>query len=155
MASELSYKITISNNLTEKEGIKILKENDKSVFEVDSEVKKEILRYFGLDNKYIRSFDLIRLKNYKTLNAINNEIIIENLENIELIELKTTKKKLKNFPRGFFFGATQNEFDIANLLGDTYKFCFISLSCNSFQYMSLLELERIIKNKRIQYQINL
>lgn len=76
---------------------------------------------------------------------------------LTLIELKTTQKKLINNPDGFFFGATENEFNLAQTLGMRYMFCFISLHAESAKYICLTldELEPRIKTKRIQYQINL
>jgi hypothetical protein len=87
------------------------------------------------------------------------EEIIEfnNPEEITLVELKTTKKKHNNLPNGFFFGATESEFSIAKQLGDAYMFCFVSLHEESkgFVMLTLDQLNKIIKTKRIQYQINL
>ena len=45
-----------------------------------------------------------------TIEAIN----IDDIEVINFIELKSTQKKLLNNPSKFFFGATQNEFDLEN-----------------------------------------
>lgn len=86
----------------------------------------------------------------------SNEIEL-NKNNICLIELKTTKKKLIDNPKGFFFGATKNEFDLAKELGIYYRFCFVSLHNESKGYcvLTLDEVENLIKTKRIQYQINL
>ena len=72
------------------------------------------------------------------------------------MELKTTKKKLPNNLNGFFFGATENEFNLAKLLGNQYLFCFVCLHSESMSYkfMRLYEMEEMIKTKRIQYQIN-
>jgi hypothetical protein len=74
-----------------------------------------------------------------------------------LVELKTTKKYLPNNPRGFFFGATENEFNFGEILGDKFRFCFVSLheKGSSFALLTIEELDLIIRNKRIQYQINL
>jgi hypothetical protein len=73
------------------------------------------------------------------------------------VELKTTKKKLPNLPKGFFFGATQSEFEIAEKLGDKYKFCFVSLheETKGYVLITLEKLNKIIRTKRIQFQINL
>ena len=82
---------------------------------------------------------------------------MSSINEITLIEIKSTKKKLENNPYGFFFGATENEFDIALKLGNKYKFCFVCLHPDTTNYVTLTtkELDKIIKNKRIQYQINL
>ena len=74
-----------------------------------------------------------------------------------LVELKTTRKYLPESPKGFFFGATENEFKLAAELGDRYHFCFVCLHPDSLGYslLGLSELEPMIRTKRTQYQINL
>lgn len=85
------------------------------------------------------------------------EVIKTHLDEIYLVELKTTRKYLPENPKGFFFGATQNEFDFGERLGDKYRFCFVCLHPDSPSYamLSVPELEAIMRTKRIQYQINL
>jgi len=154
MASAKSYKITLNNNNTEKEAVSFLIESNPSFIEPDIESRKEILKYFGLSSKYIRAFDLIQVDGH---NNNEEEFILNNKDKITLIEIKSTKKRLENNPYGFFFGATENEFSIANRLGESYKFCFVCLHPESKSYKTLtaIELDNITKNKRIQYQINL
>jgi len=79
------------------------------------------------------------------------------LEDIILVELKTTKKYLPQNSKGFFFGATENEFNFGKIFGCRYRFCFVSLNekGSSYAFLTLKELEERIKNRRIQYQINL
>ena len=154
MASAQSYEITLKNNTTEKEAILFLMENNPSFIEPDKKSRKAILEYFGLSSKFIRAFDLIQVDGH-----INSEdkFILSPLDKITLIEIKSTKKKLENNPYGFFFGATENEFAIANKLGENYKFCFVCLHPDTKSYVTLSssEVDDITKNKRIQYQINL
>lgn len=108
----------------------------------------------GIDKKYARAFDLILIPGHTNLEQV---IQFQRAEDIILVELKTTKKKLVNLPSGFFFGATESEFALAKQLGCRYKFCFVSLHIESKNYvlLTLDELNNIIKTKRIQYQINL
>lgn len=156
MSGNASFVITLSNNITEKEGIKHLVANNKGFFEVDKNSKKKILSLLQLDSKYSRAFDLIHIPNLYNVKFDQNSIEAH-LDDIILVELKTTKKYLPQNPKGFFFGATENEFNFAEQLGDRFKFCFVSLHKNSvsFSMLSLSELQGIIKNKRIQFQINL
>ena len=88
---------------------------------------------------------------------VNTEFVQTYLEDIILVELKTTKKYLPENPKGFFFGATENEFNFGKILGSRFRFCFVSLNekGSSFAFLTLGELEERIKNRRIQYQINL
>ena len=154
MASNKSYTITLSNNISEKEALKYLIECDDNFINPDKESRKLIMEFLGIDKRYSRAFDLILIPGKTNLSSIIN---LEKTDEIILVELKTTKKKLNNLPSGFFFGATQNEFDLAAKLGNKYKFCFVSLHTDSIGYtlLTLEELEKIIKTKRVQYQINL
>lgn len=154
MAYSHSYKITLENNVSEKEAINYLLKTDLNFINPDKTSRKLIFESIGIDKKYSKSFDLILIPGFTNLVEI---IELENFNQITFVELKTTKKYLPELPKGFFFGATQNEFDFAEKLGDRFKFCFVSLhdANKSFKLLSLKELENLIKTKRIQYQINL
>lgn len=153
MSSDHSYKITLSNNKTEKQAIDYLMNINKDFLLPTTEGRKQILTALGIDKKYSRTFDLFLLPGHQNSEP---ELEITNVDNITLIELKTTQKFLPSMPKGFFFGTTQNEFDLAETLGDKYKFCFVSLHPDSICYslVSLQELNSMIVTKRVQYQIN-
>jgi hypothetical protein len=153
MASVHSYKITFSNNLTEKEGIDFVLSRDQLLRLPTKQSRKDILEILELPNSFSRAFDLILLS---TNIDGSSEITIESKSEITLVELKTTKKKLPNNPAGFFFGATENEFKLARIMGDQYLFCFVCLHPDSmsFKYMKLSEVEKMIRTQRVQYQIN-
>ncbi|NTU73785.1 hypothetical protein HGB07_06510, partial [Candidatus Roizmanbacteria bacterium] len=114
--------------------------------------RKCILQVLGLPATFSRAFDLV-LFPAPYAGAID-EI---SLADAKLVELKTTKKPLPNNPDGFFFGATENEFELARRLGDRSRFCFVSLHEDSKGHalLTLDELEGRIRTKRVQYQINL
>ena len=154
MAVSTSHTITIRNNISEKEGIQYILDNYKDMFNPDAKVRKELLKRFNIEQRFAKAFDLIQIPGSD--NSIE-EINIDEIDVINFIELKTTKKKLLNNPSKFFFGATQNEFDLADQLGDKYKFCFVSLheESKSACFLSKEEVFSIIQNKRIQFQINL
>ncbi len=154
MASEYSYTITLENNKSEKEAIRYLVESDKNFINPNKESRKLIMEILGVNKKYSRAFDLVLIPGHTNL---ENIIKLKNSSDIILVELKTTKKKLINNPRGFFFGATKNEFDLAESLNEKFKFCFVSLhhESKSYKLLTLNELNEIIRTKRIQYQINL
>lgn len=154
MAYNHSYTITVDNNLSEKETISFLLSTDINFINPDKESRKIIMNLLKIDKKFARAFDLILIPGHTNLEQI---ITLQNVENIILIELKTTKKRLLNNPKGFFFAATESEFKLGTQLGDNYKFCFVSLHPESKGYTLLTfdELNLIIKTKRIQFQINL
>ena len=156
MSRKHSFKLTLSNNATEKEGVLYLLENQTGFFRIDLSAKKELLDRLEISHKYLQSFDLIFVPELDG-RVVNNEFIEIHLEDILIVELKTTKKYLPENPKGFFFGATENEFNFGELLGDKFRFCFVCLNPRSPSYkmLTLIELEKIIRNKRIQFQINL
>jgi hypothetical protein len=75
--------------------------------------------------------------------------------------MKTTKKAIKDENlNGFFFGATEREYAMARALGDKYVFAFVVLNSDNvhsrpfFILLTLNEVERRTRAKRIQYQVN-
>jgi hypothetical protein len=156
MSTAKSFKITISNNLTEKEGIKYLLDKQSGYFKVDLDTKKSLLDMLEIPRNFLQSFDLIYISKLAG-SKFQADTLETSLDEILFIELKTTKKFLPENPKGFFFGATENEFKFAKLLGDKFRFCFVCLNEKSLSHsvLTLDELESIIKAKRIQYQINL
>jgi len=154
MASPRSYSITLENNKTENEAVAYVMAQDACFINPDKKSRKRIMEALGLNTRYARAFDLVRVKNTISSSGV---IDVSRPEDLTLIELKTTQKKLLNNPRGFFFGATKNEFDLAEKLGSRYQFCFVSLhsESRSFKLLNLLELKSLIKAQRVQYQINL
>lgn len=154
MANPHSYTITLDNNKSEKEAISFLLASNVNFLNPDKESRKVIMEMLGIDRKFSRAFDLVLIPGFTNLNEV---IRLNKTDQITLIELKTTKKKLDNLPKGFFFGATESEFTLAKQLGDNYQFCFVSIHEETKKYvlLTLEELNKIIKTKRIQFQINL
>lgn len=156
MSRKHSFLITVSNNITEKEGVNYLLENYTGFFKIDLATKKHLLDLLKIEQRYLQSFDLIYVP--EMVGKVADTGFVQTyLENILLVELKTTKKYLPENPKGFFFGATENEFNFGKILGTRFRFCFVSLNekGSSYALLTLDELEERIKNRRIQYQINL
>ena len=156
MSRKHSFILTLSNNVTEKEGVNYLMENHTGFFKIDLATKKELLNLLKIEHNFLQAFDLIYVPEMVS-KEVNSNFLHTYLEDIILVELKTTKKYLPENPKGFFFGATENEFKFGALLGDRFRFCFVSLNekGSSFSLQTIQELEKRIKNKRIQFQINL
>jgi hypothetical protein len=156
MSRKHSFVLTLSNNVTEKEGVNYLIEHHTGFFKIDLTTKRELLDLLNMSHKFLQAFDLIYVP--EMLGKVADANFIHTyLEDIILIELKTTKKFLPENPKGFFFGATENEFNFGILLGDRFRFCFVCLNQKSlsFALLTTQQLEKIIKNRRIQFQINL
>lgn len=156
MSRKQSFILTLSNNVTEKEGVNYLIEEQTGFFKIDLEMKKQLLDKVNIPHNYLQSFDMVFIPKLKGVN-FKQDYIETHLDEILFVELKTTKKHLPENPKGFFFGATENEFNFGKLLGDRFRFCFVCLNEKSPSYAMLTveELEKIIRNKRIQFQINL
>jgi hypothetical protein len=156
MSRKNSFVLTLSNNVTEKEGINFLIENYTGFFKIDLATKKELLDLLKIEHRFLQAFDLIYVPEMVG-KVVDSGFIQIYLDDIILIELKTTKKYLPENPKGFFFGATENEFNFGKILGSRFRFCFVSLNekGSSYAFLTLEELEGMIKNRRIQYQINL
>ena len=156
MSRKHSFILTLSNNITEKEGVNYIIENHTGFFKIDLSTKKELLDLLEISPKFLQSFDLIYIPDMVD-KIISSNYIQTYLEDIILVELKTTKKYLPENPKGFFFGATENEFNFGELLGEKFRFCFVCLNekSPSISLLTIPELEKRIRNKRIQFQINL
>lgn len=157
MAHAHSYQITLSNNKTEKEALNMLLAEREDLLIPDAKGRKAIIEALGIDKRFRRTFDLVRIPGHHFGEA---QVEIQDPGSITLFEIKSTKKLLPDFPKGFFFGATANEFDLAKLLGERFQFCFVSLHLEQpankrIAYRSLAELEKMIRTKRTQFQVNL
>jgi hypothetical protein len=87
--------------------------------------------------------------------------IAEHLASIRLVEMKSTRKPIKDANlNGFFFGATEREYAMAAALGDRYLFAFVVLnSLNVYGrpfavLLTLDQVERRTRAKRTQFQVN-
>lgn len=156
MARSHSFVITVSNNKTEREGIDYLREHETGFFYVDRVTRRHILDLLGQPYSFARAFDMVYIPRYAG-KTVTPEVIETHLDEIILVELKTTKKLLPNNPKGFFFGATENEFEFGRRLGEKFRFCFVCLNpqTQSAVILTVPELEAIMRSRRIQYQINL
>ena len=151
------------NRIVEKAGLKDVLLRDKRFQAPTTETKKAILKSLGLGDTKLygpQSFDAIMLP--QETEVIDETTLPRYLERIVLVEMKTTKKPIKDAGlAGFFFGATQREYDLAAKLGDKFRFAFVVLnSANAYGkpfavLLTLQELEHRTRTKRIQYQVNL
>jgi len=135
---------------TEDSGLAYLQVHEKGIFIPNLEERRELLRIIGVSAKFIRTFDAIKLK-VPSLDKVKNGA------DFELIEVKVTYKALPKFPSGFFFGMTENEEMLLKVLEPNFKLC---LACicpeqTAHKLLTYTDLHKLIKNKRIQYQINL
>jgi len=138
------------NLKSESIGINYLIDFDTHLIIPTLEQKKRLLSLINISNLYSRSFDLVKLK-------VESFEKIQTKADFQLIEVKVTRKYLENFPKGFFFGMTQNEDQLLKELEGVFVICLISINevKSSHTYLTHSELHALIRHKRIQYQINL
>jgi hypothetical protein len=151
-----SFTITRKNNATEKEGIQYMESLNQGFFFIDKDERKRILELLDQPKNFARSFDMVHIPRLAG-EELSLQAIETHINEVTLVELKCTRAFLPNNPKGFFFGATQNEFDFGERLGDKFRFCFVCLNAESLSHalLSVPDLEQIIRTRRIQYQINL
>jgi hypothetical protein len=149
---------SLSNAGTEKEGINLLL-TDARFQVIDLLTKRRILELIGKGAFGIQTFDAVMTP------APSVPVTLENIDDIyptlRLIEMKTTRKPIRNESlHGFFFGATEREYEMARTLGDRYLFAFTVLSeANEYGrpfavLLTLDEVERRTRSRRVQYQVN-
>lgn len=150
-----SFVLTLKNNRTEKEGLEFARSAERRFVLPDKSGRASLLTAFDIPKRLSRAFDLVMLP--KGHDSSVDQVDVKDVSRLVLVEVKTTKAHLPRFPRGFFFGATQNEFELASRLGGQFRFCFVCLNPSSpgMAILTLSELEAKIRTKRVQYQINL
>lgn len=159
MSREASYGKTKLNNVREDTALKVLLAKDSAFQRPDSATRKKILELLGLAEYSARAFDLIQTD--MPVEAITVANVEKHLDKIRLIEVKATKAPIADENlHGFFFGATDNEYRLAERLGDRYKFAFVVLQPGAgrppfFVTLTLKEVNERTSSKRIQYQVNL
>ncbi len=151
------------NRVVEKAGLLDVLLKDPRFQAPSTETKKALLKALGLGDTKLygpQSFDAIMLP--QATEPIDETTLPRHLDQIVLVEMKTTKKPIKDAAlAGFFFGATQREYDLAAKLGDKFRFAFVVLnSTNAYGkpfavLLTLSELEHRTRAKRVQYQVNL
>jgi hypothetical protein len=148
-----------SNARTQKIGLGILL-GDPRFQEVDLATKRVILKQVVPLGEYgPQSFDCVMTPG--PVEALTAENVLPHLATLRLIEMKTTRKPIRNAALNqFFFGATAREFDLAQALGDRFLFAFVVLNtANEFgrPFAVLLTHDQVVertRTKRVQFQVN-
>ena len=159
VATNSKFTKSLANSGTEKAGISLLLADQR--FQVPNlATKRRILELIGKSEAFgTQTFDAVMTPRAEP------PISVENVDglfpDLRLIEMKTTRKPIQNASlNGFFFGATEREYDMARTLGERYLFAFIVLnSANEFAQpyavlLTLDEVERRTRKRRTQYQVN-
>jgi hypothetical protein len=147
------------NKRTEKEGASLLL-RDRRFQLVDLATKRRILELIGTTGAFgTQTFDLVMTPS--PVPPITFETVEEQFPTLTLIEMKTTKGAVADQAlSGFFFGATEREYAMAQALGSRYCFAFVVLNdTNVFGkpfavLLTLEEVEQRTRSRRVQYQVN-
>jgi len=148
-----------SNRQTEKKGLSLLL-TDARFQALDTPTKRRIIDLLHEKGEFgIQTFDAVMTS--FPIAPIDESNIEGLLPTLTLVEMKTTRKPIKDESlNGFFFGATQREYDMARALGDRYVFAFIVLNSDNVHgrpFAVLLTLDQVkerTRAERIQYQVN-
>ncbi len=135
------------NRSTEKSGLSILLRDPRFQI-VDTVTKRRIIELIGVSGTFgIQTFDLVMTSQPREPVSLAN--IDRLFQELTLVEMKVTKKPIKNQAlNGFFFGATERERAMATALGNKYLFAFVVLTTeNEYRrpfavLLALDELER-------------
>jgi hypothetical protein len=150
------------NRATEKIGLKVLLADPR--FQApDRETRKALMTALGVTDESgfgAQSFDAIFTET--PMPPLTPATAATHIAAIRLVEMKTTKKPIQNSGlASFFFGATAREYELAQRLGDRFRFAFVVCNGNNdygCPFAVLLthdELVRRTQTKRVQFQVNL
>ena len=148
-----------TNKKTEKEGVSLLLHDPRFQL-VSLATKRRILELIGVSGAFgTQTFDLVMTPTPGP--PITLETVDEAFPTLTLVEMKTTKGAVRDQSlSGFFFGATQREYTMAEALGPRYCFAFVVLNeTNVFGkpfavLLTLDEVEQRTRARRVQYQVN-
>ena len=156
---ESKFGKSLRNKGTENSGLALLL-TDRRFQGVDLLTKRRLLELIDIPGAYgTQTFDAVLTD--VPVEPLHLANIDEHFSTLRLVEMKTTRKPIRNAAlNGFFFGATEREYAMAAALGDRYLFAFVVLnSLNDYErpfavLLSLAEVEGRTRSKRVQFQVN-
>lgn len=91
---------------------------------------------------YGKAFDIVKCN--KSIDLTNEQSIIDNLDDIIICEIKSTKKNMRERNIGpdftnYFFGLTTAELLVAQSLKEQYRFIFVNIDTRAIVEMTLKE----------------
>lgn len=124
-----------------------------------SAVKRRILELLGFAGAFTAaSFDLIMTTQPQpSLELVN---VAAALDDITLIEMKTTAKPVPNVAlAGYFFGTSETQYNLAEMAGLRLKWAFVVMNAENdygrpfFTLLTTDELRESTRNRRVQFQV--
>jgi hypothetical protein len=148
-----------ANRRTENRALSVLLQDPRFQV-VDRPTKLRIIDALPVRGDWgIATFDAVMTP--RPVPPIVAETVANYLDSLVLVEMKSTLKPIKDANlNGFFFGATEREYALAQALGQRYLFAFVVLSAaNEYErpfavLLSLEDVERRTRARRTQFQVN-
>ena len=157
---EATHTKSKSNKRSESAALRVLL-TDRRFQDPDLTLKKRLLSLLDLPSGSYgtKTFDAIMTPLPER--EITADNVHRHMSSLRLVEMKSTLKAIEDATlNGFFFGATDNEYQMARALGDRYLFAFVVLGSENYYrrpFAVLLTLDQVTertKQKRLQYQVN-
>jgi len=135
--------------------------DDKRFQKPSSALKSKILKGIHPDigDWSQKTFDLIMTST--ACDRVTEANVMTLLSDIRVVEVKTTRKPIRNVAlNNFFFGSTERQYQLARALGDSHRYAFAVLNSDNdygrpfFVLLTLEQVERKTRTKRLQYQVN-
>ena len=162
MAKSTRYTKSRDNQVRERDAIGFVLKADARFQKPGRPVKRRILELLSLPKTgewTDQTFDLIVTTPGTPL--LTEQNVHEHIDRIALLEVKATRKAIRNAAlNGFFFGTTDRQYQLARAAGDRYWYAFIVLNGDNdyghpfYVLLSLDEVERRTQSKRLQYQVS-
>jgi hypothetical protein len=124
---ELKFLKSGRNKRVEDSGLAYLL-GDARLQKVDLATKRRIVELTGVSGAFgPQTFDAVMTREPQPPITIGT--VDDIYPELRLVEMKTTRKPIRNAQlNGFFFGATEREYEMATALGDRYLFAFVVLN---------------------------
>jgi hypothetical protein len=159
VVDETKFGKSMSNRRTENSALSLLLQ-DLRFQVVDAPTKLRIIEALPVKGEWgAQTFDAVMTP--EPTEPITARTLDRHLERLRLVEMKSTRKPIKDANlNGFFFGATEREYGMAAALGDRYLFAFIVMnSANIYgrPFAVLLRMDEVVQRtqaKRTQFQVN-
>jgi hypothetical protein len=125
-----------------------------------SAVKRRILEELGFAGAFTAaSFDLIMTTQPQP--RLQLAEIPAALDQITLIEMKTTAKPVQNVSlAGYFFGTSETQYNLADMAGSRLRWAFVVMNAENdygrpfFTLLTTDEVRESTRNRRVQFQVN-
>jgi hypothetical protein len=147
---------TIKNIRTEKRAKEYLVKLNEGFHEITKKARKQILSSLLEVSEFKACFDLVKLKHQREspIETLSNK----ELNELELVEIKSSDRNLPLGLKGYYFSIQQREIDLVEKMPERIMFAFVVIPRNGANpFHEVLSWEDILKRttaRRIQININ-